>query len=205
MKLLLILFILIRNCFEHCQQSSWWFIQWQRRWSWLSENNDNLENWRQEIWKICDTLFVMARSRNIFSFWYFFLLWKWEDNLYFMLFMEHNTMTKKFLLLNSYVYLVEHKRIRLLCLPLFCLGGKNVVVLFFCDFLRKEYFISYHFFWIPFSVDHYTADDTVMPVFVDEKLHRKSCSIPWKNRKTYRTITLWCWQSAASKRNSFKM
>ena len=55
-------------------------------------------------------------------------------------------MTKKFLLLNSYVYLVEHKRIWLLCLHLFCFGGKSVVVLFFCDFLRKEYFISYHFF-----------------------------------------------------------
>ena len=40
------------------------------------KNNDNVEDLRYEIWKRCDTLFLMARSRYIFLFCNFILLLK---------------------------------------------------------------------------------------------------------------------------------
>ena len=40
------------------------------------KNNDNVEDLRYEIWKRCDTFFLMARCRYISLFCYFILLLK---------------------------------------------------------------------------------------------------------------------------------
>ena len=56
------------------------------------KNNDNIEDLRYEIWKRCDTLFLMARYRYISLFCYFILLLKGEDKFDFALFIKYSAM-----------------------------------------------------------------------------------------------------------------